>query len=645
MGKCMSQMKKSPTPTVDEKTVNTDDKPKKARFCICEVGDGTDSFICTKCHLIKKRARDKAAEMKNMKKKIKEKKKQTLLSHDDIHNPFRDGSGSSSSSSGSDSDSDDEEGNNGDIPNENLSNVNILERVKTIITYKKYQELALKKVFNDFDADNNNYLDAMEFRMMTCEYEDGTEIYQSLTQEEAEKYITLVDTTGDELLDENQFVTYMMECLKYNIHAQCKKYGGGIQVLQIFTKIRQFVERILHRLDRRSAFLYQLFTTYSTSRYVKKRHVWVKDVMGTTELLKMMSEIADSDTKKPTQDDVLMFLRSVDKHGDMLLQRDEFMRYMLNGLTKSKADLQEFMSQSKVNNRIAFFLREVDKQVKTIDKSMTLDDVNMEIIMQEIQNVLLFNRTINTSTALGDSALSTAPKDTNKTDIDDRHHNNSNNDTVDQDDVNNPLSNTEDVIRIFKPKILQKAAEHIKGDELTRSTLLSIVSEELRTNGLTNTPEQSAALQDLLLASENGTGSRRVRLSGSKRNLARVKETFQDEQKQLENEMELVRTKQRAQTRKKLERRRSMRLESMKSKIMPIKPNSFEMHTFLVSPEKTNMKRMSTKVTPLATHATSNTDETKTLQPLSVLSLQENPNMPDDSKRFIGNREKDFSIF
>ena len=80
----------------------------------------------------------------------------------------------------------------------------------------------------------------------------------------------------------------------------------------------------------------------------------------------------------------------------MLLQRDEFMVYMLNGLTKSRDDLQQFMRKSKVNNRIAYFLREVDKQVKTMDKSMTLDDVNMEIVMQEIQNVLLFNRTINT---------------------------------------------------------------------------------------------------------------------------------------------------------------------------------------------------------------------------------------------------------
>ena len=200
------------------------------------------------------------------------------------------------------------------------------------------------------DADNNNYLDAMEFRMMTCEYEDGTEIYQSITQEEAEKYIELVDITGDELLDENQFVEYMMECLETNLHTQCKKYGGGIHTLQIFTKIRQFVDRILSRLNRRAAFLYQLFTTYSTSRYVKKRHVWVKDVMGTTEVFKMMSEIADSDSKKPTEDDVLLFLRSVDKNGDMLLQRDEFMVYMLNGLTKSRDDLQQFMRKSKVNN-------------------------------------------------------------------------------------------------------------------------------------------------------------------------------------------------------------------------------------------------------------------------------------------------------
>ena len=262
---------------------------------------------------------------------------------------------------------------------------------------------------------------------------------------------------------------------------------------------------------------------------------------------------------------------------------------------------------------------------------MTLDDVNMEIVMQEIQNVLLFNRTINTDN-LEDSKPS-------QTTISNKHNGgtyNNNKNYVEggenDNTINRSLSNTEDIIRIFKPKVLQKAAEHIKDDELTRSALLNIVSEELRTNGLTNTPEQSAALQDLLLASENGTGSRRVRLSGSKRNLTRVKEEFQDEQKRLENEMELVRTKQRAQTRKKLERRRSMRLEKLGSKIMPIKANSFEMHTFLVSPEKSNHRRkgLTTKI--------------------AVMPMQDNPNDANDIVPNLmncnnGNLEKDFSIF
>ena len=155
---------------------------------------------------------------------------------------------------------------------------------------------------------------------------------------------------------------------------------------------------------------------------------------------------------------------------------------------------------------------------------------------------------------------------------------------------------------------------------------MNIVSEELRTNGLTNTPEQSAALQELLLASETGTGSRRVRLSGSKRNLQRVKDQFQEEQRKKESEFELIRTKQRAQTKKKLERRRSMRLESAGSKIMPTPANSFEMHTFLVSPEKRHRKR-------------------KPISKVSVLPLQENPNMPNDLSGTLVGTEQDFTMF
>ena len=377
---------------------------------------------------------------------------------------------------------------------------------------------------------------------------------------------------------------------------------------------------IFNRLDRRSAFLYQLFTTYSTSRYLQRSNEWVKDVMGTKEVMKMMTEIA-TDSTRPRDEEVVAIVRSIDKSGNLLLKRQEFMDFMLRGLTKSVDDMQRFKQISKANKRIVMFFIEVEAQVMSIDKSMTLDDVNMEIVMQEIQNVLLFNRTINEHDMAGAILCADVEKETKEV-------NPKNEDTRDHGD--STQVNSEDVIRIFKPKILEKAAEHIKDDELTRSALLNIVSEELRTNGLTNTPEQSAALQELLLASETGTGSRRVRLSGSKRNLKRVKDQFQEEQNKMESEFELIRTKQQAQTRKKLERRRSMRLESAGSKIMPTPANSFEMHTFLVSPEKRRRKRKNTS---------------KPLSKVSVLPLQENPNMPNDLSGTLVGTEQDFTMF
>ncbi len=114
------------------------------------------------------------------------------------------------------------------------------------------------------------------------------------------------------------------------------------------------------------------------------------------------------------------------------------------------------------------------------------------------------------------------------------------------------------MMHIFKPKVLQRAAEHTT-DMMTRSSLLNIINEELRTNGLTRTPEQSMALQDLLVASENGIGKRRVRLSGSERNLTRVKTEFREDQKRIENERRAIRSKQQAKTREKLQKRKTLR--------------------------------------------------------------------------------------
>ena len=71
MGNCINQVNPSSNTKNNENNNNNNPSPKKSRFCVCEIPDGTDSFICTNCHLIKKRARDKAAEMKNIRNKMR----------------------------------------------------------------------------------------------------------------------------------------------------------------------------------------------------------------------------------------------------------------------------------------------------------------------------------------------------------------------------------------------------------------------------------------------------------------------------------------------------------------------------------------------------------------------------------------------
>ena len=161
--------------------------------------------------------------------------------------------------------------------------------------------------------------------------------------------------------------------------------------------------------------------------------------MGTKEVMKMMTEIA-TDSTRPRDEEVMAIVRSIDKSGNLLLKRQEFMDFMLRGLTKSVDDMQRFKQISKANKRIVMFFIEVEAQVMSIDKSMTLDDVNMEIVMQEIQNVLLFNRTVNENDAAGATLYADVEEETKEVKP-------TNKDTGDCGDSRQV--NSEDVIRIF----------------------------------------------------------------------------------------------------------------------------------------------------------------------------------------------------
>lgn len=544
---------------------------KKKRFCTCEAPDGTDSFICTNCSLIKKRARDKATSMKTKGKmgllKVTEQEPNSKVEEEKA------GNGDDKPSAAS----------------EEERNDSVLRHVKKVINYKTFLEKAFEKVFSDFDVDGHNYIGATEFRQMSLEYEDGTEIYQPVSEEEAETFITAIDDTGDAILDSCQFKKKMTMFFRMNVNKLTDLVGGGHENRLIVMKVFQFVKNVRKRLDRRAAFLYQLFTDYSQPKYVAERSEWVKDVLGTDEVYSMMCDIVQNDRKKPSEENVLEFMRSVDKSGDLFLSQGEFIEYMLGRLTDSQNKLRQFMKESRCNNRVAFFLRSVDNHVKSMDAMMTLDDVNMELVMREIQDAL--------HQEAAERERRASPVNVNSSRDSDMFSGNGATDTS-PDRFQSPKGPQDGspsrMMHIFKPKVLQRAAEHTT-DMMTRSSLLNIINEELRTNGLTRTPEQSMALQDLLVASENGIGKRRVRLSGSERNLTRVKTEFREDQKRIENERRAIRSKQQAKTREKLQKRKTLRQKkfSMKLKIKtltafalpPLKPKGSN-HVLTVVPQQ-----------------------------------------------------------
>ena len=49
MGNCINQVNPSSNTKNNENNNNNNASPKKSRFCVCEIPDGTDSFINGAC--------------------------------------------------------------------------------------------------------------------------------------------------------------------------------------------------------------------------------------------------------------------------------------------------------------------------------------------------------------------------------------------------------------------------------------------------------------------------------------------------------------------------------------------------------------------------------------------------------------------
>jgi Ca2+-binding EF-hand superfamily protein len=257
----------------------------------------------------------------------------------------------------------------------------VSHKVQQMVDITKFYEMALRKLFRDFDIDQNGFIDAPELCQLIANATGHAGIYQPLTMQEAELFLLSSikskkrreeTNVHDIVLEENKFIKTMM---KYGGHSNnlneaedhlfsSKSTRGStlISAQQRMTKkINQFVALAKRRLERRSVSLYQLFHSYCGTHYINTRNEWIKDVIDINDLHHMMCDVANGrKDEEPSRTDVKLFIESMDSNGDHHLQVKEFLTYMMRGLVQSRASMIRFSERSSMHHAVCCFLMNVD---------------------------------------------------------------------------------------------------------------------------------------------------------------------------------------------------------------------------------------------------------------------------------------------
>ena len=261
--------------------------------------------------------------------------------------------------------------------------------LQEVIDLRMFQEMALRKVFRDYDVDKNGTMNAHEIRDMILNYQAGTGIYRPPTILEAEVFIKHVLGPEEEdanVLGEREFIRGMMNTVEKKMHRNTQVTDANL--LRALKKVEQFASTIVERLELRALTLYSLFQKYSNTHFVKKRNAWVKNVIDISDLFRMMTDYCSSPKYRPTQEDVFQFMQSMDSNGDMNLQAREFLSYMLRGMVQSEESIKAFARRSKMHYKISRFLKSLENLMIENERTVSLNKDAVRQLLFEINEVL-----------------------------------------------------------------------------------------------------------------------------------------------------------------------------------------------------------------------------------------------------------------
>ena len=300
----------------------------------------------------------------------------------------------------------------------------VSHKVQQMVDLQKFYEMALRKLFRDFDIDQNGFIDAPELCQLIANATGNAGVYQPLTMHEAELFLLTSikakhrnnTNVHDIVLEENKFIRTMMKYDQSSMADNLAEHAlstsatntskGGISTVgahqRMTKKIHQFVMLAKRRLERRSVSLYQLFHQYSGTHYVAGRSEWVKDVVDINDLHHMMCDVANGRLdEEPTRIDVKQFIESMDSNGDNHLQIQEFLTYMMRGMVQSRASMLRFSERSSMHHAVCCFLMNVDARHSKDDDHISLDNDQMEDLLHEVRGILISNDLLGVARAMG----------------------------------------------------------------------------------------------------------------------------------------------------------------------------------------------------------------------------------------------------
>lgn len=179
-------------------------------------------------------------------------------------------------------------------------------KVQNLVDLSKFYDMAMRKLFRDFDEDNNGFIDAPELCQLIANATGHAGVYRPLTLQEAEAFLVSTNRKGDRFIEESKFIKYMIKYGKNSLSDSLAGHAFGTTGSSASTsnsmlghqrmtkKICQFVRITKKRLERRAVSLYQLFYQYCGTHYIARTGTWAKNVINEDGLYEMMADVARS---------------------------------------------------------------------------------------------------------------------------------------------------------------------------------------------------------------------------------------------------------------------------------------------------------------------------------------------------------------